>query len=118
MTKKVTSPAKIEKRKKIESEMREIVIHDSREILLDNLRRRHRREFNVGDRIHIVEWLNPRVKYPENECIYRVSQGIVRQVTTGGYFVEGENVKGRPVKDFINRAHIINGFVKLFPASL
>ena len=114
MAKPAMSQAKIEKRKKIEAEMREIVIHDSREILLDNMRRRRRREFSAGDRIRIVEYINPKSKNSDVEYIYRVSEGTVRQVTPGGYFIEGENSHGRPVKDFINRAHIINGFVKLF----
>jgi len=114
VAKPVKSQAKIEKRKKIEAEMREIVVHDSREILLDNLRRRRRREFSKGDKIRVVEYINPKSKNSDVEFIYRISEGTVLQVTAGGYFVEGQNSKGRPVKDFINRAHIINGFVKLF----
>ena len=117
MAKAVKSQAKIEKRKKIEVEMREIVIHDSREILLDNLRRRRRREFSKGDKIRVIEYINPKSKNSDVEFIYRISEGIVCQVTDGGYFVEGQNANGRPVKDFINRAHIINGFVKLFAAT-
>lgn len=107
--------AKLEKRTQIERELHQIILSDSREILLDNLRRRRRHEFNVGDIVTVVEWISGGYG-KDNDLdrrIYRVTEGRVIQVTPGGYFIEGLSTRGKPARDFINRAHIINGLVRL-----
>lgn len=108
--------AKAEKRKQIEREMRQIVLESNREILYDNLRRRRRREFHVGDEVTVVEWIGGGYgKDKDAERLYRVTEGTVIAAVPGGYFVEGSTQRGRVARDFINRAHIINGTVKIFP---
>ena len=108
--------AKIEKRKQIEAEMRQIVVESNREILYDNMRRRHRREFSKGDAVTIVEWIAGGYgKERDAERLYRVTEGKVLAALPGGYYVEGRTARGRVARDFINRAHIINGTVRMFP---
>ena len=108
--------AKIEKRKQIEREMRQIVLESNREILFDNMRRRHRREFSRGDEVTVVEWIAGRYgKEKDAERLYRVTEGTVIAVLPGGYFIEGRTARGKAARDFINRAHLINGTVKMFP---
>ncbi len=105
-----------EKRRQIETEMRQIVLESNREILMDNLRKRYRREFSRGDSITIVEWLAGGYgKAHDGERLYRVTEGRILAVLPGGYYVEGRTARGGMARDFINRAHIINGTVKLFP---
>jgi len=104
--------AKIEKRKQIEREMRQIVLESNREILYDNIRRRRRREFSKGDSVTIVEWIAGRYgKDEEAERLYRVTEGTVLAVLPAGYFVEGRTARGKTARDFINRAQLINGTV-------
>lgn len=108
--------AKLEKRKQIEREMRQIVLESNREILYDNIRRRRRREFVKGDKVTIVEWIAGRYgKEEDGERLYRVTEGTVLAALPGGYFVEGRTSRGKIARDFINRAHLINGTVKMFP---
>jgi len=108
--------AKAEKRKQIEREMRQIVLESNREILYDNLRRRRRREFHVGEEVTIVEWIAGGYgKEKDAERLYRVTEGKIIAAVPGGYFVEGRTQRGKVARDFINRAHIINGTVKMFP---
>ena len=108
--------AKLEKRKQIEREMKQIILESSREILYDNMRRRARREFSKGDRVTIVEWIAGSYRQGNrDERLYRVTDGVVVQVLPGGYFIEGRTARGRIARDFVNRAHIINGTVKMFP---
>ncbi len=108
--------AKAEKRKQIEREMRQIVLESNREILYDNLRRRRRREFHVGDQVTICEWIAGGYgKDKDAERLYRVTEGTVIAALPGGYFIEGRTPRGKIARDFINRAHIINGTVKMFP---
>ncbi len=108
--------AKLEKRKQIEREMRQIVLESRREILYDNMRRRQRREFVKGDKVTIVEWIAGSYRQDSrDERLYRVTDGVVVEVLPGGYFVEGRTARGRIARDFVNRAHIINGTVKMFP---
>ncbi len=110
--------AKEEKRKQIEREMHQIVLQSNREILIDNMRRRHRREFSKGDRVTIVEWIAGTYRRDnKEERLYRVTDGVVVQVLPAGYVVEGRTARGRIARDFVNRAHIINGTVKMFPQS-
>lgn len=109
--------AKAEKRKQIEREMRQILLESNREILYDNMRRRKRREFSKGDRVTVVEWLAGRYgKDADAERLYRVTEGVVIAVLPAGYFVEGRTARGKTARDFINRAHLINGTVKMFPS--
>ncbi len=108
--------AKAEKRKQIEREMRQIVLESNREILYDNIRRRRRREFVKGDAVTVVEWIAGRYgKEEDSERLYRVTEGTVIAVLPGGYFVEGKTSRGKIARDFVNRAHLINGTVKMFP---
>jgi|GEM_PF-1427262 len=108
--------AKAEKRKQIELEMRQIVLQSNREILFDNIRRRRRREFAKGDAVTVVEWIAGGYgKDKEAERLYRVTEGTVIAVLPGGYFVEGRTARGKIARDFINRAHLINGTVRMFP---
>ncbi len=105
-----------EKRRQIEAEMHRIVTESNREILLDNLRRRYRREFSKGDRVMVVEWIAGGYgKDRDGERLYRVTEGTVIAALPGGYYIEGRTARGRVARDFINRAHVINGTVKLFP---
>ncbi len=107
--------AKAEKRKQIEREMQQIVLQSNREILMDNIRRRYRREFYKGDRVTIVEWIAGSYrKDNKEERLYRVTDGVVVQVLPAGYVVEGRTARGRIARDFVNRAHLINGTVKMF----
>ena len=111
--------AKAEKRKQIEKEMRQIVLESNREILYDNIRRRRRREFACGDSVTVVEWIAGGYgKEAEAERLYRVTEGTVIAVLPGGYFVEGKTSRGKLARDFINRAHLINGTVKMFPRAV
>ena len=104
---------KREKREKIEQEIRSIVLKDKYIILADNIRRRKRIKLSAGDRVRLKECtLAARLKR-DGEIMYRVSEGTVLQVTRHGYYVEGRTEKGSPTKDFINKAHIINGAVKI-----
>ncbi len=105
--------ARIEKRKQIEEEIRRIVLSDQRDILIDNMRRRRRREFQAGDRVRIIEWLRSGGNERGADCMYRVTEGVVVQVTGWGYFVEGISERGLPAKDFVNKSHLINGTVKM-----
>lgn len=108
--------ARQEKRKQIEREMRRIVLESSREILYDNMRRRQRREFAKGDKVTIVEWIAGSYRQDSrDERLYRVTDGVIIEALPGGYYVEGRTARGRIARDFINRAHIINGTVKIFP---
>lgn len=108
--------AKQEKRKQIEREMRQIVLESSREILYDNMRRRRRREFSKGDKVTIVEWIAGSYRQDSrDERLYRVTDGVIIESLPGGYYVEGRTARGKIARDFINRAHIINGTVKIFP---
>lgn len=108
--------AKAEKRRQIEMEMQQIVLQSNREILMDNMRRRRRREFSKGDAVTIVEWIAGGYgKDKDAERLYRVLEGTVIAVLPGGYFVEGRTARGKIARDFVNRAHLINGTVKMFP---
>ncbi len=108
--------ARIEKRRLIEEEMRKIVLESNREILMDNMRRRHRREFFKGDRVTVVEWIAGGYgKDKDGERLYRVTEGTILASLPGGYFIEGRTTRGKVARDFINRAHLINGTVKMFP---
>ncbi len=104
---------KAEKRLKIEQEMHSIVMADRRKILLDNIKRRTRPEFKEGDKIRLQEWIGMQKLKERDRAMYRVFEGTVLQVTRSGYYVEGVAVTGVLVKDFINRAHIINGAVSV-----
>lgn len=108
--------AKLLKRKQIEYELRQIILHDNREILLDNLRRRRRHEFKRGDAVSIVEWISGSYgKMHDVDRLYRVTEGVVVDVLPAGYIVEGRTARGRHARDFVNRAHLINGLVKMSP---
>ncbi len=110
--------AKLEKRKLIEREMRQIVVESNREILYDNLRRRRRREFLPGDKVTVVEWIAGGYgRDKDAERLYRVTEGVVIAALPGGYLIEGRTARGRIARDFINRAHLINGTVKMFPGA-
>lgn len=108
--------ARLLKRKQIEYELRQILLRDHREILLDNLRRRRHHEFKRGDAVSIVEWISGGYGKPqEADRLYRVTEGIVVDVLPAGYIVEGRTARGRHARDFVNRAHLINGLVKMSP---
>ncbi len=108
--------AKLLKRRQIEHELRQIILNDNREILLDNIRRRRRHEFKKGDAITLVEWISGRYSASrESDRLYRVTDGVVVEVLPSGYIVEGRTARGRHARDFVNRAHLINGFVKMSP---
>ena len=109
--------AKLKKRQQIEDEIRSIVIKDIRAVLIDNLRRRNRKLGNIscGDVILLVEPIGKRIKSEEfdDDFLYRVAKGRVIQVTRYGFFIEGKSHTGRSTKEFVNKAHIINGTVKI-----
>ncbi len=104
---------KAEKRLKIEQEIHSIVMADRRKILLDNIKKRARTEFREGDKIRLEEWIGMQKLKERDRAMYRIFEGTVKQVTKSGYYVEGIAVTGVSVKDFINRAHIINGAVSV-----
>lgn len=108
--------ARLLKRRQIEHELRQIILQDNREILLDNMRRRRRHEFKKGDAVTLVEWISGSYNAAKDaDRLYRVTDGIVVDVLPAGYIVEGRTARGRNARDFVNRAHIINGFVKMSP---
>ena len=106
------------KRELIEKEIRSIVLSDSRAILADNLLRRKKRIGNiaVGDKVLVFEFLSNRKKKPKNfegEFLYRITEGTVIQVTPHGFFIQGVGHTGNKTREFVNKAHIINGTVQL-----
>lgn len=105
------------KRQQIEDEIRGIVLSDGRAILADNLRRRNKRlgSISYGDTVLLFEYAGKKRKSPDTdgECLYRMIEGRVIQVTKSGFFIEGHEKKGRRIREFVNKAHIINGTVQL-----
>ncbi|MDD6308320.1 MAG: hypothetical protein PUB07_03055 [Clostridia bacterium] len=110
---KTKAERRLAKRRQIEQEIRQIVLRDSREILMDNMRRRRRHEFKMGDGVTLIEWLQGGIR--ESDRLYRVREGVVVDVLPAGYIVEGRTARGKIARDFVNRAHLINGFVRMFP---
>lgn len=109
--------AKLKKRQQIEKEIKGIVMKDIHAILIDNLKVRSKRlgKISCGDVISLVEPLGKRYKIEEfdDDFLYQIPKGTVIQVTRYGYFIEGKSRSGRDTKEFINKAHIINGTVKI-----
>lgn len=106
------------KRELIEKEIKSIVLSDSRAILADNLLKRRKRIGNiaVGDTVLVFEFLANRKKKPatfEGEFLYRITEGTVIQVTKHGFLINGHGKGGNETREFVNRAHIINGTVQL-----
>ena len=105
------------KRDKIEKEIREIVLADSRAILRDNLRRRRKKIGNIkkGDSVVLYEFFRNRRKerFEEGEFLYRIVEGRIIQVTGSGFFVDGVTDRGLSVREYVNIAHILSGKVRL-----
>lgn len=106
------------KRELIEKEIKSIVLSDSRAILADNILRRRKRLGNIalGDTVLVFEYLQNKKKKDasyEGDFLYRISEGTVSQVTKNGFLIEGTTLRGHHTREFINKAHIINGTVQL-----
>ena len=106
------------KRQLIEKEIKSIVLTDSKAILADNLLRRRKRLGNIslGDTVLVFEFLQNKKRKDESfegEFIYRITEGVVTQVTKHGFLIEGTTQTGKKTREFVNRAHIINGTVRL-----
>ena len=100
------------KRSAIEAELAQIIKNDRDQILLDNLKSRYRGKFAVGDRVVLREnRYNSADPSVPSEKMYHVQSGTVIQVTKSGYLVDGVSVHGVRARDFVNRAHLINGTV-------
>jgi len=106
------------KRQLIEKEIKSIVLSDSKAILADNMRRRKKRigNINLGDTVLVFEFLQNKRKKDESyegEYLYRITEGVVTQVTKHGFLIDGIGQTGKKTREFVNRAHIINGTVQL-----
>ncbi len=106
------------KRELIEKEIRSIVLSDSRAILADNLLKRKKRIGNItiGDKVLVFEFLANKKKKTaefEGEFLYRITEGTVLQVTSHGFLISGIGHTGNETREFVNKAHIINGTVQL-----
>lgn len=110
--------AKSKKRQQIEEEIKSIVIKDIRAILIDNLRRRNKRlgRISCGDAILLIEPIGNRIKSEDDDYLYRCAKGSVIQITRYGYFIEGKSRTGRTTREFVNKAHVINGTVRIVHA--
>lgn len=108
---------KLTKRQAIEKEIRDIVLSDKKAILIDNLRRRHAKlgDLKKGDRVLLYEFFKTRRKdfADEREFLYRIVEGRIIQVTHSGFFIEGHTSRGALIREYVNKAHIINGTVRL-----
>lgn len=108
---------KMTKRQAIEKEIRDIVLSDKKAILIDNLQRRHAKlgELKKGDRVLLYEFFkNRRKEYTdEGEFLYRIVEGRIIQVTHSGFFIEGHTSRGALIREYVNKAHVINGTVRL-----
>ena len=106
------------KRQLIEKEIKSIVLSDNKAILADNLRKRKKRIGNIslGDTVLVFEFLQNKRKKDESyegEYLYRITEGVVTQVTKHGFLIDGTGQTGKKTREFVNRAHIINGTVQL-----
>ena len=111
------------KRELIEKEIKSIVLSDSRAILADNMLRRRKRLGNIklGDTVLVFEFLQSKKKKDaafEGEFLYRITEGTVSQVTKNGFLIEGTTGRGHTTREFVNKAHIINGTVQLMLKSV
>ena len=104
------------KRLAIEKEIRSIVLSDSRAILADNMKRIRQRL--VGDTVLLFEYIGKKKLSNDDmaEALYRMTEGTVIQVTKSGFFIDGVNGRGHKIREFVNKAHIINGRVRLLLA--
>lgn len=111
------SQSNLRKRQQIEDEIRSIVLNDRRAILIDNLKKRNSKLGNIscGDSILLLEPLGKATKTEDldDDFLYRISNGKVIAVTRYGFFIEGRNRSGRSTKEFVNKAHVINGTVRI-----
>ena len=105
------------KRLAIEKEIRSIILSDSRAILADNIIRIKKKLGNigVGDTVLLFEYIGKKKLASDDmaEALYRMTEGTVIQVTKSGFFIDGINGRGHKIREFVNKAHIINGRVKL-----
>lgn len=105
------------KRQAIEQEIKDIVLSDRKAILKDNLLRRRARlgHLQKGDFILLYEFFKNRKKEhtDDDDFLYRIVEGKIIQVTRSGFFVEGRTSRGTSVCEYVNKAHIINGTVRL-----
>ena len=102
------------KRLAIEEELGRIIEKDKYEALAENIKNRSYEEFVDGDHVALLElrYKNARDTHL-GERMYRVRTGTVVQVTKSGYLIEGVSLRGKPSRDFVNRAHLINGTVSM-----
>lgn len=105
------------KRLAIEKEIRSIILSDNRAILADNIMRIKKKLGNigVGDTVLLFEYIGRKKLSPDDmaEALYRMTEGTVIQVTKSGFFIDGVNGRGHKIREFVNKAHIINGRVRL-----
>lgn len=106
--------AKELKRLAIEEELGRIIEYDRHRALLENIKNRNYEEFFKGDKVTVLELRYKNASDAHlGDRMYRVRTGVVTQVTKSGYLIEGISLRGKPSRDFVNRAHLINGTVAM-----